>query len=492
MSDAKSEEKSVAQKTREGMAWFTLLPSAFYFLSFANSIIVARILSPEDFGIMGVVAVLIHYCDSFTNFGIANAIIQRRDVKQSHVSTFFTFNLIVSLAFFIAFFFSAEQISHFFVMPELVYAIQIYSLVFLLTALTAVPQMVLRKNLRFKELAIISSIRIVVVMVASLVLAILGWGYWSLIVATVIGQVFFVAALVFLVSYQVSLQLNLDRLKELMRFGVWDFFWGQVKLIGDNIDKLIVGKLLGAAPLGFYDKAYGLPKMPNEQVANRIQMVAFSSFSASVDNKSELKSLFIKLYTVCIVVCSPIFFGLYAVADVFTISLLGDRWAPMVSSFEILCLSFWFASVVAPITALNMALGKVKAQALMRGFLLILFIPAAIYSASYDIYYVALCVLAFNVVVLLGASLIALPLISLPLQGLFRASLSAVLGSAVMAVLVSVLQSSFFKANSISNMVALILFGGLIYGLWFFLVPDSGWLFLQQRVKDQIQKIYQR
>ena len=479
---------NVFQKSKQSLIWFTLLPFSLHFIRFANSIILARILMPKDFGIIGIVTVIMYYCNSISEFGFPNAIIQRKEISQSHFDSYFSFNLLVSIFFCVFFYFGAELIADFFNEFELVSAVKLYSLMFIISALTAVPKTYHRRKLHYKTLAISEAIKVASSILISLSLALHGFGFWSLLFAMLISDI--ITFIFIRMSCKVSPLFTIDfsPLRPLLKFGVWDFLWGQSKLLGDNIDKIIIGRQLDVVQLGYYDKAQGLAKMPNEQISDRLSMVTFSTFSRMQGDPKALYSYFTKMMILNSIICCPLFIGLAAVANNFTLVLLGDKWQNMVSSLIVLSLNYLIMSLSGPIISINIATGIIKQQTLLRMSCLVLLISGLLYFTTEGIVYVAVVLLIFNVLIFIGSSFLCCQNGSTTWRELFHCLIPACVLSFIMFVAVVLSRELLFLNDIQLNLLCSITIGIFSFLVAIVTLPFSQLSFIRNKIFTKTKK----
>ena len=476
----------IEKKTKQGVIWYTALPFLMHFVRIASAIWLARILSPSDFGIMGLVTVLFFYCDLFTSFGFSNAIIQRKSVDSIHYSSYFVFNIIISSILFISFQLFSPSIANYFDEPLLIDALSVFSIMFILSACIAAPQASLKRHLNFKIMAIIEGISMAVSIVSSIFLALNGFGFWSMIYSMIIAQ--FVVLILSLItsSERLDFKFNNQAFKQLLNFGLWDFFWGQAVLLGENVDKLIIGKFLGTTPLGFYDKALGFAQMPNIQISRRLSQVSFSTFSRVQDDKVATSNYFSKMMSLNAFICFPVFLGLSAVSRDFTLILLGEKWAPMIDSLSLLTIAFLISSITAPIVSINMAIGAIKQQTLIRFFCLFILTLSLIVLVDKGIETAALALILFYSVQLFASYFLLDFKFNLGWRKLVDLLWAPSVSAGVMyCVVITIVDSSFFELR-LFNFISAIVCGVFTYLLLFLVIPSASWNYLRNNVLNKI------
>lgn len=473
---------SIAFKTRQSLIWYTTVPFIIHFLRFANSILLARLLSPSDFGIIGIITVIFYYCDSFSDFGFGKAIIQRKEITGDHYASYFSFNILVSLLFFFSIYFFSESISSFYGMPELSEAMEVLAFMFLITAVSAGARVKLKRSLDFKSIAIIDGLKVALQIAISLTLALNDFGFWSIIVAVLISNFFALILLLLIAQYAPKFSFNLKPLKDLYHFGLWDFLGAQFKLISDSADKLIIGKVLGASSLGFYDKAAAIAIMPSDQISLRLSHISFSSFSRIQDDPEELDRYFFKIVILNSVILLPILAGLCWVSGTFTLVLLGEKWLPMVSSLQIFSVSFIFASFSNPVIAMNQAIAQVKAQTLIRIVLTIVLVIGLMRVSLYGIESAALAVLVFNILMFILSYSLLNRFLKFGWAKLLLNLLPPVTLVVIMLLSLCALDYFFSLEENFLNLLLEVLVGGISYTAAFLFLPFDRLDFLRDRV----------
>jgi len=489
MSEVDSEKSSHAYRTRQSLLWYTSIPFLVHILRFVNSILLARLLLPSDFGVIGIIAVILYYCDSFSDFGFGKAIIQRRYVSKGHYVSYFSFNILVSLVFFLSAQIYSDELEIFFEIDGLGEATAIYAYLFLITACSAGPRIKLQRDLRYKVLAIVEGIKIFISMPTSLYLASNGHGFWSIIYATLLANGVTMLILVYHSKILPVFNLKLSFLRDLLHFGMWDFVGAQFKLIGDSADKLIIGKVLGASALGFYDKALGLARMPNDQISMRVAHISFSSFSRLQDDEEKLRRYFHKMLTINIVILLPIFAGLMWVSELFTLVLLGEKWAPLIPSLQIFALSFIFVCIASPMTAINLAKGRVKAQTIISIIKAILLVTGMAVLAPHGIEYAAYVILSTNIYLLVFSYILMSTCTGIGVRDVVSCILPAATMAGFMLFVLCMMDVYVHFEHDWLDLVMQIVVGGIAYALAFLILPFSKVDFLKDRVKSRVASL---
>lgn len=485
-----NEETSIIGKTNESLIWYTILPAAMQIVRFGNSIILARILSPRDFGIIGIASIITFYCNNLSTFGLGNAIVQRKEITNEHINTFFTFNLIISIILCLSFVLGAKSIADFFKIEELTKVMIFSSLIFILTSFYTVGYTKLRRNLSFKHLSLNEVTKTLSSMAISLPLALAGYQYWSILIAS-LGSVAIATVTISLRAKLLPrLSFSKQAFHELFNFACWNFFSQQIRLLSEYIDKLIIGKLLGATPLGYYEKSFGIAQMPNEQIANKVSVVAFSTFSRCQGNIGELRYYFDRIFTTSTFVIFPIYFGLFAISDDFILVLLGQKWQTMIPTFRILLAAFMVSSLSALFSTVNISCNNYKIDTWIRLVCLTVVVPVIVMGAHLGIEMVALAILAHNALFLFCSMQLAKRTLALSTLAILKLLLPAFAGASIMLLFLMIFQKYVFSAINGKNLFAQILFGATSYALWFLLTDFKSWRFLKDKFRSTINRKY--
>lgn len=480
-------EQNLGAKTTESMIWFTSLPMLMNVIRFANSILLARLLVPRDFGIVGVASIMVYYTNNLSNFGLGNAIVQRKHIDDDHLNTFFTVNLGISILLCLGFILSASRIAEFFKMKELTEVITIFSSIFIITAFYTVAQTKLRRELGFKAIALNDMIKILISMPVSLLMAFYGFGYWALIVSGLGASLIATIALSFHAKISFRIRYTKKAFRDLRNFASWNFFSLQVRLLSEYVDKLVIGKVSGATTLGYYEKSFGITQMPYEQMANKLGAIAFSTFSRCQSEPDELRYYFRRMLTLLTFLAFPIFIGLLGVSKPFVLVLLGDKWAPMIPSFKILAVAFLVSSLTSLFSTLNITCGNYQRNIMQRAVCLVILVAALPFAARYGITMVAVVVLGHNVLFLLLTANLSRRVVQFSWRDILNCLLPSTAGTALMFLAIKV-SAMWISAYSFLNLVLLIVTGITIYTMWFLLTRFQEWKFLQEKTK----KIYRQ
>ena len=461
MSNKIDSNSSVSVKTN--LYWNTLVRIPVQILNFAISIIVARILMPRDYGILGISMMLIGYANIFTNFGFNQAIVQKQIFDKKILNSIFTFDLSISILIATGFFFSAGFIAEFFKTPECEKAIRVLSSVFLLTSFSALPHAILRRDMNFKAVALLEVSQSVLMSVITLVLALRGWGYWALVYGQIVPLCIITLAYCIKARWIPGVYYNNSLMKAVYDFGIWNLLNAQLSFVSQHIDKFIIGRWLGPVSLGFYDKSMSIATVPSNSILMNINAVMFSSFSKNQGSKGELKECFRKSLTLSSVIVFPIYTGLIVVAPYFVYSLLGEKWSPMILPFQVILFGFLFKSLLGLISNFNVAIGKYRNQSLRSLASVIVFTLACFLFLRFGLKGIAFSFVVFSCTLFILGMSLSISQIDMSWAQVIRAILPGLLSAIIMGLSVETASYYFLEKHTIANLFFLSIIGAIIY-----------------------------
>lgn len=451
--------------TRKQLYWNTLLKIPTQIISFGISIVVARILVPGDFGIMGIAMMLIGYANLFTAFGFSEAIIQKGVRDSRTINSIFTFNLAVSSALAVLFYLLAGQIAIFFQSPECELVIKVLSVYFVITAFSAIPNALLRRDMDFKTLSIIELGGSFLMSVLTLMLALNAFGYWALVYGQLIPTILVTAFLCFKVRWVPGICFHLPSLRGIFDFGLWNFLKTQLGFVAQHTDKFIVGKWIGAAGLGLYDKAVSIAELPYNSIIMNINGVMFSSFSKAKDDKAQLQQQFKKSLSLLSLIHFPICCGLIVIAPYFVHYFLGTNWVPMILPFQIVLAGGIFRTFSGMTASLNVGIGQYRVHTLLYGGAWLFFVVACLVLVEKGIAGVALSYVFYNLCLMLASMNLSLRSIELRWRDALRAIMPGAAASLLMTLLTGLVSYLVFPGYSLLNLLAIVLTGAFSYCL---------------------------
>jgi O-antigen/teichoic acid export membrane protein len=349
---------SLKDKTIKGLTWSFIDSFINQGFQFIVGIILARILTPKEFGLIGMLTIFIAISQSFIDSGFTQALIRKLNVTQADYSTVFYFNLVVSIICFFILYGSSGFISLFFNEPQLAILLQVLGLSLIINALSIIQKAILTKKLDFKLQTKISLISSFGSGFLAITLAYTGFGVWSLVIKTISG--FFLTTLFLWLwnKWKPSLVLSMVSFKELFSFGSKLLLSGLINTIYQNAYYFIIGKYFSAIDLGYYTRADQFHQLPSANLTSVIQRVSYPVLSSIQDDKDRLKEAYKKIIKITMLFSFVLMLGMAATAKPMILTLIGDKWLPAVIYLQLLC----FVGMFYPLHALNLNMLNVQGR----------------------------------------------------------------------------------------------------------------------------------
>lgn len=331
--------ESLKSKAISGAKWNWLYNIGSYFISFFLSIILARLLEPCEFGILGMLNIFTAVAMVFINSGLSTAIIRTKDASPEDYSTVFYFNIFVSTGFYVILFFAAPLIANFFKEPILVPLTRLITLVFLINSFGIIQNAILIKSINFKKQTICNLSGLGVSAIISTIMAFQGFGVYS-IVGQAVSQALVTNILFWITSkWRPVGGFKISSFKKLWSFGSKVLATSIVAQIVENIDNILIGKVFSAGQLGFYVRAKSSKQLPEQIFTGVLSSTSFAVLAKVSDDDKELRRLHLHFFKLGTYGFLPIIFGFIAVAKAFTIVLYSEKWLPSVPIFQVIALS---------------------------------------------------------------------------------------------------------------------------------------------------------
>jgi O-antigen/teichoic acid export membrane protein len=337
------------------LAVFKFVAQAF---SWVVTIQIARLLRPEDYGLMGMAGILAGYIQLFSEMGLGAAIIQKPDLNQKELSSIFWFTSALGVLFAFAGFLLAYPTSLLFREPRVIPITKVISALFVFGSLTIVPINLMKKEARFKEIGQIQFAAAVVSSLIALVLAYKGFGVWALAGAAISLNLFTMLLTVRACRWRPSLHFNFGETKTLLKFGLNVAVANTLYYLFDQSDILIVGKLFNARMLGYYSMATKLASVPSDKIVSIITQVSYPVFAKYQGDSDMSREVYLRITELTVLLTAPMFLGCALFADQLIPLLLGPRWLPTVYFFKVLCVAKMCASLMSLNSAINTAQGR--------------------------------------------------------------------------------------------------------------------------------------
>ena len=351
-------KESLQNKTLKGMIWNFTESFSLQGVQFFIGILMARVLSPSDYGMIGMLAVFIAVSQSFIDSGFTKALIRKVNRTDLDFSTVFYFNIVISFIFYILLFFLAPYISTFYKTPILEKLIKVVAIPLVINSLFAIQQTRFLIEMDFKTQAKISFLSSVVTGISGIILAYRGFGVWALAYSGVIGAIVR-ASLYWMNSRWIpKWNFSMKSLQEMFFFGSNLLVSGLLDTIYKNIYPIVIGKKFASIDLGYYSRADGYSQLPATTIAGIMGRVTFPMLCQINNDNERLRRVYRQMIRLSAFIVFPLMIGLAILARPLILVMITDKWEPSIIMLQILCLALmWY-----PIHGLNLNLLQVKGR----------------------------------------------------------------------------------------------------------------------------------
>ena len=351
-------KKTLKQKAASGMVWTSLQKYSTMFIQFVSGIILARLLTPYDYGCIGMLSIFMVLAEVFIDGGFGSALIQKKGPTQVDYSTVFWWNIGMAAMMYVVLFFSAPAISRFYDIPLLSDVLRVQGLVLFIYALNLIQRNQLKKKLNFRLLSIVSVGTSVIALAVTITMAYHGCGVWALVVQNLIVAAIPSLVFWFYVKWRPIWIFSWKSFKELFGFGFYMFLTHLVERFSTQLTGLVIGRVYNASTLGYYSKALGTEKLASHSISSVMTQVTYPLYAEVQDKRAQLVNMIKRLSTTISYITFPLMFLLMLIAKPLFILLYSDRWINSIPYFQVLC----FAGLAACLQSVNLqaiaAIGK--------------------------------------------------------------------------------------------------------------------------------------
>ncbi len=350
--------ETMSGKAVSGMAWTGFERLGTQAIQFLVGIVIARVLMPSDFGIIGMLTIFIAVAQTFLDSGFANALIQKKDRTDVDYSTVFYFNLAVSLLLYGLFYATAPLIATFYKMPELRDVARVISLSLIVNGLSIVQTARLSIELNFKLQSLGSLVSVILSGAVGIAMAYAGYGAWALVFQTLTVVTSRTIILWVFSHWHPLWAFSVESFKRLFAFGSKLLCSGMINTIYQNLYTLVIGRHFNAAQVGFFNRGELFARLPADTMTQTVVKVNFPILSAYQDDNDKLIHTYRKLLRLPMFVLYFVFACMIGVASPMVEVVLGQKWLPCVTVLQILCLGYMWS----PLTHINLNLLYVKGR----------------------------------------------------------------------------------------------------------------------------------
>ncbi|MFZ2948002.1 MAG: MOP flippase family protein [Desulfuromonadaceae bacterium] len=353
---------SLKQQVVKGVSWNFLDQVIRQVVSIGVTAVLARILSPNDYGLVALSSIFVGFVSLFESLSIGSALIQRSDLDDRYISTSFWTSVFTGGALAIVLCIIAPFAAGYFDKPLLINIIDISAINLIVSPVGSTHRMLLARKLEFGKLTFINIIFAIIGGIASLILALSGLGVWSLVLGGLIASALIIPLLWYFEEWRHGFIFDRNCFRELFSFSSYLLSSNVVFYFARNFDNLIVGKYLGANMLGIYSMAYNLMMKPLQQISWSITSVLFPAFSSIQGDLARIRSAYLKALSGIALITFPMMMGLMMVSEEFVLVMVGPKWQGVVLPLKVLCPVGALQSIGTTVGAIFNSLGRTDLQ----------------------------------------------------------------------------------------------------------------------------------
>jgi len=397
--DVDQPERSLTRQAVSGVAISSVAVVVQFSLQLGVTAVLARLVSPAEFGLVAAGALVMAFCRLFVEIGVGPALVQRSDLRQSHINAGFTISVLFGVVMAGLLALAAPLLAAAFGMPRLTPLLQVFAIGFLIQAPAVVPGAMVQRALRYRVMATVGIISYITgFAVVGITVAVLGGGAWALVAAALTQML--VAAIATYLVQPIPMRFTRDTRSaaQLVRFGGGYTATSLASYFADNLDNMVVARVLGAQALGFYNRAFQFLAIPVEQGASVLDRVLFPLMSRVGSDKDRLSVAYRRVVSLMAFLALPMTVAFVVLAPEIVHVMLGNGWDPVILPFQILALATLPRMGSKMARSLAKATGAVYRSAWRTGVFAVLILAGALAGANWGLVGVAVAVVGANIV----------------------------------------------------------------------------------------------
>lgn len=334
-----AKQKSLKQKAASGMVWTALQKYSTMAIQFISGIILARLLTPYDYGCIGMLMIFMVLAESFIDGGFGSALIQKKNPTQEDYSTIFFWNLGMAALLYVLLYVSAPFIADFYNIPLLCDVLRVQGCILFIYAFNIVQRNQLQKNLKFKVLSIVTIATSLISLSVTILMAYQGYGVWALVAQHILTALIPAVIFWFHIKWRPIWTFSIPSFKELFGFGSFMFLTNLLNQLGQQVQGLLIGRFYNPSTMGLYAKASSTERLASTSISQIMTQVTFPLYAEVQDDKAALINMVKRLTMTLSYLTFPLMFILLLCARPLFVLLYSDKWIGSVPYFQVLCLA---------------------------------------------------------------------------------------------------------------------------------------------------------
>ncbi|MCM1041149.1 MAG: lipopolysaccharide biosynthesis protein [Bacteroides sp.] len=352
------QEKSLKEKTAQGLLWLGIGNLATQMMNMLFGIFIARILLPEDYGMVGLLLVFSYIASALQESGLTSALINKKDCRHDDYNAVFWFSLLISLSIYILLFFASPLIAKFYHIPELKTLGRIAFLSFVFSSIGTVPHAIMLKSIQSNKIAKINFVSFFIAGIGGILMALGGMAYWGLAFQSISVYLFGSLFSWFAIKWRPSLLINIRPIIPLWKFGIKILFTNIFNIITNNILTIFLGRFFSKNAVGYYNQASKWNQMAFSTLTTMTNNAAQPVFVLSDDDEERSRRVLRKMTRFIAFVSFPCMFGLALIAPEFIIITITEKWTESIPLLRVLCIGGSFLPLSSIFYNLILSRGK--------------------------------------------------------------------------------------------------------------------------------------
>ncbi len=423
--------KEIKEKSGQGVTWVGGVEVLIRGVQFGATVTLARLLMPEDFGLISIAFIFTQFSYVLFDFGLGSALIQKKDLSDSHFSTVFWSYLALAFVFASLVLVLAGPVAVYFRMPQVGNILKVLSAIFFLYALNAIPFIRLMKDIRFKQLTLAQLASVMVYAMVAIGMAFMGYGVWSFVFGSLSEQFILILLLYKITGWRPKFYFNREQIIELFRFGKNVLATRLLSYFNLNAPQFAIGKILGTGPLGYYSVAFQMVEIPVQRISKNVLKVMFPAFSKLQDQEQDYVHMYRRTVYYLAIIVFPVFAGLYVIAPAFIRAFYGGKWQAVVAPLQILTLVGLFRSLMMNNSLVFLSKGKPYVDSLLNLGYALLLVPFLFLVTPLGLLKVTVLLAVFTFVLFVSGQIVSARILGVSFGSLvilYRVPLLGILG----------------------------------------------------------------
>lgn len=456
--------ESLSSRVVVSGVWVFLLRVISQVFQLARTVVLARLLAPDDFGLMGITMITMSVLDTFSQTGFQSALIQKKDDIEDYLDSAWTVLALRGIALYALLYLGAPLAAAFYETPAALPVIRVAGLVMVFNSLLSIRVVYFKKELEFRKNFIYLLAGTLVDMAVSIGAAFVLQSIWALVYGLLAGSIARLIVSYIIEPHRPRLSFDLGKVRELYSYGRWIFGASIFIFILTQGDDALLGKLLGVTALGFYQMAFRIGNMPATEITHVITQITFPAYAKLQDDPAALRAAYMRVLKLTALLSIPTAGGIFILSPEVTRVLLGEKWMPMVTAMQVLVVSGAVRSIGATMGPVFEAVGKPEIKTRLL-FVQVLLMAAMIYPLTMrlGIAGTGLSVLIPMLIINTIFAVLILRIVDITPGRYFQAVGYPTLGTLAMMLLVYVLKTYLIPAENVFGLLVLSAVGAAFY-----------------------------